>query len=168
MKKEYLECGKILGPHGVKGLIKVDCWCDSPKVLIVQRRVFLAEGGGYRELRIESAAQHGPLVLLSLAGIDNREYVQSLKNTVLYLKREDIPLKRGAHFLADLIGLECIDINTGHIYGRVKDITDGARTRLYVIETERGDVLLPDVPEFIKKTDEEKGIFISPIPGFFD
>ena len=40
MKKDYLECGRIVGAHGVKGLMKVECWCDSPKILAAQKRVF--------------------------------------------------------------------------------------------------------------------------------
>ena len=33
MKKTYLEGGKILTSHGVKGQVKVEHLCDSPKVL---------------------------------------------------------------------------------------------------------------------------------------
>ena len=168
MKKEFLECGKILGAHGVRGLVRVECWCDSLKVLTAQKRVFLADGSGYKEMRIESAAPHGPNVLMALDGITDREVAQGMKNHVLYLKREDIPLKRGSHFLADIIGLDCYDIDTGILYGKVSDITDAARGRLYHISTEKGEVLLPDVPEFIKEIDEERGVFVRPIPGFFD
>ena len=168
MKKEFLECGKILGAHGVRGLIKVECWCDSVKVLTAQKRVFLADGSGYTEMRIESAQPHGALVLMSLAQITDREAAQAMKNRILYLKREDIPIKRGAHFLADIIGLDCFDIDSGERYGKVVDITDAARGRLYHIQTQSGETLLPDVPEFIKEIDEERGVFIKPIPGFFD
>ena len=154
--------------HGVRGLIRVESWCDSPKVLTAQKRIFLADGSGYREMRIESAVPHGPAVLMSLDGITDREAAQGMKNYTLYLKREDIPLKRGAHFLADIIGLNCYDIDSGVLYGTVSDITDAARGRLYHISTKSGEVLLPDVPEFIKEIDEDKGVFIKPIPGFFD
>ena len=91
-----------------------------------------------------------------------------MKNTVLYLKREDIPVKPGTVFLADIIGLDAIDIDSGEKLGTVKDITDAVSSRLYVIETDKGDVLIPDVKEFIKEIDTDKGLFIKPIPGFFD
>ena len=170
MKKEFLECGKIVGAHGVKGLAKVESWCDSPKILAAQKRVFLAEkDGSYKEVGIESASVSKDLVLISLSGISDREQVQGMKNTVLYLKREDIPLKRGAVLLADIIGLDVIDVDTGINYGRVKDITDAPRSRIYVIEAHDGrEVLIPDVKEFIKEIKTEEGVFIRPIPGFFD
>ena len=170
MKKEFLECGKIVGAHGVKGLAKVESWCDSPKILAAQKRVFLAEkDGSYREVKIESASVSGPLVLMMLSGGFDREQIQGMKNIVLYLKREDIPLKKGAVLLADIIGLSVVDIDTGVTYGRVKDITEAPRSRIYVVEQENGrEVLIPDVKEFIKEIDAERGVLIRTIPGFFD
>ena len=53
------------------------------------------------------------------------------------------------------------------MYGRVKDVTDSPASKLYVIETDSGEVLLPGVKEFVKKIDTESGVYITPIPGFF-
>ena len=170
MKKNYLECGKIVAAHGVRGLMKVESWCDSPKILAMQKRIFLAEGdGSYKEVSVESASVLGELVLMSLSGFSDRESAQAMKNTVLYLKREDIPLKPGAVLLADMIGLDVYDAETGVLYGKVKDITDSVASRLIVIEATSGkEVLLPDIKEFVKEISVEKGVFITPIPGFFD
>ena len=33
MPKKFLEAGKIVGTHGVRGDLKVQSWCDSPEVL---------------------------------------------------------------------------------------------------------------------------------------
>ena len=170
MKKEFLECGKILGAHGVRGVMKVESWCDSPKILAAQKRVFLAcKEGNYKEAKIESASVSGTIVLMKLCGFDDRELVQGMKNTVLYLAREDIPLREGEILLADIIGLDAIDESTGARLGRVKDITDSVASRLYVIETDEGkEVLIPDIKEFIKEIRDEEGVFIHTIPGFFD
>ena len=169
MEKQFLECGRIIAPHGVRGLIKVESWCDTPKILAAQKRVFFAEkDGGYREAKVLTASVSGTLVLMSIEGIADREYAQELKNTTLYLAREDIPLKPGSYFLADIIGLPAKDADSGELLGKVKDITDAARGRLYVIDTDRGEVLIPDVSEFIIKIDTREGVFIRPIPGFFD
>lgn len=169
MKKEFLECGRIVGAHGVKGLMKIESWCDSPKILAAQKRVFLAEKDGYKEVSVVSASVSGPIVLMGLCGYLDRETVQGMKNTVLYLSREDIPLKKGAVLLADIIGLEVKDFDSGKVLGRVKDITDAPRSRIYVIETPDGkEVLLPDVKEFIKEINTDEGVFVTPIPGFFD
>ena len=169
-KKNFLEGGKIVGAHGVRGVVKLESWCDTPKVLAAQKRIFLAEkDGGFKEVRTVSASVSGSIVLMGLECCDNRETAQAMKGTVIYLAREDIPLKNGAILLADIIGLPAIDIDSGRVYGRVADIQDAVTSRLYVIETENGkNVLIPDVKEFIKEIKIYEGVFIRPIPGFFD
>ena len=29
-KSQFLECGKIINTHGVRGGIKLESWCDTP------------------------------------------------------------------------------------------------------------------------------------------
>ena len=108
------------------------------------------------------------MVLLNFEGIDTFEAANSLRGEIVYAKREDIPLEEGACFIADMLGLPVIDANTGKVYGKLKNVNDAASGQLYEISTENGIVLLPAVPDFVKEVDLEKGIFITPIPGFFD
>jgi 16S rRNA processing protein RimM len=168
MKKQFLECGKILGAHGVRGLVKVECWCDSPKVLAAQKRVFFAEkDGSYKEAKITSATQSNPLIL-GIDTIPHREAAQALRGVIIYLAREDIPVPKGSYLLVDVIGLPMIDVDTGKVYGEVIDITDAPRSRIFTVKTENAEVLVPDVKEFIKEIDISRGVFIKPIPGFFE
>ena len=32
-KIQYLECGKIVNTHGVRGAVKLEAWCDYPETL---------------------------------------------------------------------------------------------------------------------------------------
>ena len=167
MKKEYIECGKISSAHGVKGLVKVESWCDSPKVLASRERVYILKGGEYCECKVETASVYEYGAIMNI-GIPSREEAQAMKGTVLYLKRSDIPLAPGAVLIADMIDLPVIDVDTGHVYGTLSEVTEAARGKLYSVKTEKGEVLIPDHPEFVKKIDTDAGIFIKPIPGFFD
>ena len=169
MKRMYLECGKVTGPHGVRGVLKVESWCDTPKVLASQKRVFLAtKDGEYEERKVLGASVSGALVLLTLEGIEDRDVAVAMKNTVLYLHRDDIPVQKGQMLIADMIGLSVIDADTGRVYGEIKDVTDVPRGLLYTISTEKGDVYYPSGKEFIKKISPEEGMLITPIPGFFE
>ena len=169
MKKEYLECGRVCAAHGVRGILKVESWCDSPKVLAMQKRVLVADGvGKYSEKKVVSASVSGELVLLGIEGVTTREDAFAMKNTILFLKREDIPLQKGAMLIQDMIGLPVVDIDSGKVYGSIKEITDGARSKIYTVSTANGEVLFPAVSEFVKEINEERGVLIKPIPGFFD
>lgn len=169
MKRTYFECGRVCNAHGVRGLVKVEHWCDSPRVLSQSKRVFIARGGDYEERRIISASVAGATVLMNIEGVDSREAAVAMKGTVLYLHRDDIPLAPGAMLVADMIGLPVKDAADGRLYGTVADVSDAPRGKLYHVECPDGrTVLLPDVPEFIKRIDAEEGMIVSPIPGFFD
>lgn len=169
MKKEYLECGIVRSPHGVRGILNVESWCDSPRVLAKQKRVYiLGRDGSYKEINVISASPAADKVLMGLEGIDSREAAQGYKNTVLYLRREDIPVPKGAMLIADMIGLPVVDFDTGRVYGEISDVRDGVRYKLYTVKTDSGEVILPGVDEFIKEITEERGLLVRPIPGFFD
>ena len=167
MKKEYIECGKIVAPHGVKGLVKVESWCDSLKVLASRKRVYVLKNGEYIEFPIISASPAANTVIMNL-GIESREGAQAMKGVVLYLKREDIPVPRGAALISDMIDLPVIDVDTGKVYGTLEEVSDVPQGKLYGIRTENGMVYMPERPEFVKKIDVDEGIFVKPIPGFFD
>jgi len=169
MKKEYIECGKVCSAHGVRGIMKIEPWCDSPRVLAEEKRVFvLTPDGRYLERGVISASVSGRFVLMAIEGVDSREAAQAEKNRILYLHRDDIPVKAGAVLIADMIGLPVIDVDTGRVYGTLSEVSDGVRNKLYTVSTESGEVIIPGVSEFIKEIDTERGVFIHTIPGFFD
>lgn len=169
MKKMYLECGKVCGPHGVRGALKIESWCDTPKVLASQKRVFLADkDGSYNERRVLTASVSGATVLMTIEGVEDRDLAVAMKGTVLYLHRDDIPVKRGQMLLADMIGLPVIDADSGVTYGTVKDVSDVPRGLLYTIDTPKGDVYYPSGKEFIRSIDPDVGMLVTPIPGFFE
>lgn len=166
-KKAYLEIAKIINTHGVRGAVKLDPWCDSPDVLKQVKTLYLQDGTAFAVSDIKTI--NGGFLVVSLSGIETVEQAARLKNKVLFAKRENIPLAPGAHFICDLIELPVIDAVTGRQYGTLSDVMQNTVQELYAVKTpEGGTVLLPAVPEFIRKIDEEAGIFITPIAGFFD
>lgn len=169
MKKNYLECGKVCAAHGVRGVLKVEPWCDSPRVLAQQKRIFLADGdGSYKEARVLTASVSSGYVLMSIEGVDGRDAAIAMKGTVLYLHRDDIPLVEGQMLLADMIGLPVVDANTGVTYGVIAEVTEVPRGLLYTITTPKGEVLYPSASELVAGVDAERGLLVTPISGFFD
>lgn len=168
MKKEFLECGKILTAHGVRGAVKVEHFCDSAEVLAKAKRVFFCEKGEFRERSVVTGSVMGESVLLTLSGIDSREAAIALRGVMLYFHRSDVPVAKGAVLIADMIGLPVIHAESGDVLGKISEVSDVAGRRIYTVKTDTGEVLLPDVPDFIKEISEEGGMKVLPIPGFFD
>ena len=95
------------------------------------------------------------------------EDADKLREKVLYLSRDDIELEEGEVFIADLIGLPVIDESSGEEYGRITDVINAGASDIYVIETPKGEAMMPAVEEFVKNIDLEKGVFVKPIEGMF-
>lgn len=169
MKKTYLEGGKILTSHGVKGQVKVEHLCDSPKVLTSAKEIYFMErDGSFTERAVKSASVAAQYVLMTIEGIDSREEAISYRGKLIYLHRDDIPVKKGAMLIADMIGLPVYHKESGESLGEISDISDVAGRRIYTVKYQGRDVLIPDVPEFIKEINEERGMAVLPIPGLFD
>ena len=169
MAVEYLECGKCVTTHGVRGDLKVESWCDTPLVLSKIKTLYVAKSGEYSPLKVEKATVHKGAVLVKLAGVNTVEEAEKFRNTVFYAHRNDIPKGKNAVFIADMIGLDVIDVNTSLTLGKLSEVFEGGASQIYTVKTPGGkDVMIPAVPEFIKKIDTESGIYISPIEGMFD
>ncbi len=168
MKNEYLEGGRICTAHGIKGQLKVEHLCDSPKVLLKVKNIYFKDkNGGFLPRAVRSAQVIGQFVLLLLEGIESREDAIAYRGRSFYLHRDDVPLAKGAMFIADMIGLPVIHAESGEVLGELADVSEISGRRIYTVKTSGRDVLLPDVTDFIKEITEE-GMKVLPIPGFFD
>ena len=167
-KSRYLECGRIVNTHGIKGAVKVENRCDTPKVLSSLKKVFLERDGAYTEKKVLGASIFKEFVIMELEGVKDMDSAMLLKNRLIYAEREDIPLEEGAYFLADLEGLDVIDAESGKIYGKLREVINRGASDIYVVDTPCGERMMPAVAEFVKRIDIEKGIFVCPISGMFD
>ena len=168
MKKQFLEAGKIVRTHGVRGELVLECWADSPEFLAGLKHLYFA--GGSRDAGVVSSRGHKGRVLLKLQGVDTVEQGDALRGKVLYLDRDDVELPEGRYFLQDLIGLKAVDGNTGREYGVLQEVLPTGANDVYRIVDGAGrEFLFPAVKHMIQGVDLEKGIIaLLPIPGIFD
>lgn len=166
--KQYLEAGRIVKSHGVRGELVLEPWADSAEFLKKFRRFWFDEGR--TDAGLQTSRVHQGRLLLTLSGIDTVEKAEALRGKVLYLSREDAHLPPGACFLQDLLGLAAIDGKTGKVYGTVEEIIPTGANDVYRIVGENGqDYLFPAVPHMIQRIAPEEGVIeLLPIPGIFD
>lgn len=168
-KTPYLECGMIQNTHGTRGVLKVQCWCDSPRVLLSLPQVYLKKGEIMSPMKVEGGSSAGgDLVLLHLQGVDDMDAAELLKGMTLYAAREHLPLKKNAYFLADLPGLPVLDADSGVCYGSVIEVREVGGRRLLNVKTVHGERLYPMVDPLLSHVDVETGVYVRPIPGLLD
>lgn len=166
MKAKYLECGKIINTHGTDGAVKLESWCDSPDILAGLKKIYLKNGDVYAPIQIKRASVFKIFVIAKLEGINSIDDAMAIRERVVYADRDDIP-KGDGHFIADLLGLDVIDIDDRKVYGKLKEVINRGASDIYVIDTPDGERMMPAVAEFVREIDLDKGIFVKPIEGMF-
>ena len=167
-KEKYLEIGKIVNTHGVRGALKVEPWCDSPEQLCSLKKLYYKKRDEYLPLAVRTASIHKNHVLIYFDGINSIDEAMPLKNRVLFVDRDDLPLADDRVFIADIIGLDVFDERDGSRLGTLKSVDESPASDLFVVATPDGrEVLVPAVEEFIGHIDES-GVYLLPIPGMFD
>lgn len=168
MPKDYLETGKVVGAHGVRGELRVQAWCDSPDFLTKFKRLYLsADGSGV--LEILSARAHGNLVLVKARGVDTIEEAERLRGKTLYLRRGDVTLEEGRYFVQDLIGCRVLDADSEEPLGTVTEVSQTGANDVWHIAKDGKEYLIPAIPDVVLAVDTEAGtVVIRPLKGIFD
>ena len=63
-KQKYLECGKAVSTHGVRGTLRLESYCDEPEVLAKLRRLYIkTPAGDFECMKVRAASIQKQLVL---------------------------------------------------------------------------------------------------------
>ena len=100
-RPEYIEVGQTVNTHGVRGEVKVQPWDVSPD-LLCGFKTFYMDGAPFRPT---SKRVQGDMVLMKLPEVDDMDAAAALKRKVLSIRRNDVQLKPGEHFDAEIIGM---------------------------------------------------------------
>ncbi len=81
-------------------------------------------------------------------------------------RQKEEPLEEGVYYIVDLLGLP-VYTDKEQLLGKVDDIFNTGSNDIYVVKDELGkQILLPGIPDVLKKVDLEKGrIIVHLIPG---
>ncbi len=168
MKNPFLEAGRVVGTHGVRGELRVEPWCDSARFLTGFSEFYW--DGGKEKVKVVSSRPHKNLLLLKLEGIDTVEQGDALRGRVLFLNRKDVKLPEGRFFVQDLIGLSAVDADDGCVYGKVTDVFPTGSNDVYQVTDEDGkNYLVPAIRDVVVRVDVDAGVMeLRPMRGIFD
>ena len=151
-RRQYIDAGKIVNTHGVRGEVKIEVWLDDAQMLKSCRRVFLGE----TEKKILSAREHKGFLIAALEGVEDVNAAMALKGRVVQIDRADARLPKGSFFLQDILGARVVT-ESGEEIGRLADVLELPGNRVYVVKGET-EHLIPAVPAFILNTDADAGV----------
>ena len=153
-KSTYIDAGRIVNTHGVRGELKVEVWLDSPEYLKRFERVFL----NGQERKLLSGFVQKQFLICALEGVGDLNAAIPLKGRILQIAREDAKLPPGAYFQQDILGCPVFRDTDGEKVGVLEDILERPASDIYVVRDNDGEEhLIPAVPEFIREVDADEG-----------
>ena len=155
---EYLEIGKIVNTHGVKGELKVFPLTDNPERYKKLKGAYISDAQGnmvYHEFMQVRFFKN--FVLLTLKDITDMNQAEGLKNKILLVNRKDaVKLPEDTYFICDLIGCDIYENNSK--IGTIGDVLQTGSNDVYVIKRENlKDLLLPAIKDVILNVDIDSG-----------
>lgn len=159
--------GAVTAPHGVQGAVKVRSFTADPGALADLRPLEDQEG---RALRLKVQSIRGDVLIVRIAGVDDRDAAERLKGTRIFVPREALEAPDADEFYhADLIGLRA-ERADGSLFGTVAALHDFGAGDLVEVKTESGRaVVLPFDRETVPVVDLAGGrLVVDPPHGLID
>ncbi|MCL2462583.1 MAG: ribosome maturation factor RimM [Defluviitaleaceae bacterium] len=153
----YFAIGKIIGPRGLKGELRVYPLTDEPSRFGLLQEVTLEfppqRGGAPIPSRIyivETARSHEGIVFLKLAGVDDMTAAEKLRGAAVKIPPEAaLPLGEGEYYIRDLIDMEVVT-EEGEALGKLTDVLHTGANDVYVAGEK---LMIPAIKECILKVD---------------
>ena len=166
---EYLEIGKIINTHGIKGELKVLSLTDDAKRYDNLKCLFVEEKGVLKNYDIEYVRYHKGFILLKLRGVESMEQAESMRSHVLKVHRKDaVKLPEGSYFICDIIGIQVIDTN-GKELGLLEDVLKTGSNDVYIVRKDGKEILIPALKTIVKSIDLQSEKMIVDLPeGIMD
>lgn len=148
---DYLEIGKIINTHGVRGNVKVIPLTDNPRRYEDLKWVYLDKKGVLEKYYIENVKYHKNFVIVKLKGVDNMQEAEGLKGMYLKVDRENaVKLPEDSYFICDLVGCSVYEKN-GNILGVLREVIKTGANDVFLVEGQDGkEILIPALKKVVK------------------
>ena len=167
----FIIVGRLIGPHGVHGKVKVAPLSGDPAGLLAAKTLRVAGGtggGADREFGVVTARRAGDCAVFSLEGIDSARAAGMLAGASVSMRRGDLPqLPEDEFYWEELTGCAMVDPE-GNPLGEVVAVEPGPAHDWLVVRCAGGEErLLPVVAAFLRSVDvPRRRVVASPPEGW--
>jgi len=167
----FVAVGRVAGPHGFKGKVKVAAFSGDPRGMLSARAVRLSRAGadapGEKDFEVTSAQPLGGCAVFSFKGLVSAEEARAWTGAVASVRRAELPpAGDDEYYVADLVGCEVVDASGARL-GVVSRVEAGPAHDWLSIRRGREEALLPLVGAFIVSVDVAgRRIVASPPEGW--
>ena len=162
---DFLEIGKIINTHGLKGEVKISAWTNLPEDFEDFSYALVKGERGEEKLNIEGIKYQKNNLIVKFREINSIEEAQCYKNAVLYLPKEALgELPENVYYIADLLDCEVFS-EDGEKIGVLYDIFSTGSNDVYDIRRENAkNLLVPIIDGVVKAVDIENKKIVIKLP----
>ena len=170
---KFLDIGRVVGLHGVRGKVKVAAFSGDPEGVLAAKTLRISGGRGMAPGTVDgyevlTAQRAGGCAVFALSGIDTVEAAEPLVKAVVSVRYEELPsLPEDEFYWIDAVGCLVVD-EAGAKLGEVVAVEPGAAYDFLVVRRPGGeDGYLPVVGAFLRKVDTAaRRVVASPPEGW--
>lgn len=153
---DFITIGQIVRALGIKGELKVKPLTDDAQRYKALKLIYIKN----KPYKIERSRLDGDFICLKLAGVDDRDGAELLKDEYLEIDRINaVPLEDGSYFIADIIGCKLFT-DDGDEKGKVTDVSQYGAADVFTVSDGKKTVRFPFLKKMIVKVDVETGVII--------
>jgi 16S rRNA processing protein RimM len=153
---EYLNVGKIVNTHGIRGEVRVISQTDFPELRYKKgaKLTLFQEGKQPLKLTIASHRKHKNFDLLTFEGYLTINDVEKFRDGILKVSEYDLTdLEENEYYYYEIIGLHVLDEN-GELLGTIKEILSPGANDVWVVQRKgKKDALIPYIDSVVKEID---------------
>lgn len=169
---EFLNVGKIVNTHGIRGEVRVISQTDFPEERYRkgQRLTLFRENKAPLELTVAGHRKHKNFDLLTFEGYPTINDVEPLRDGILKVSKDELSeLTENEYYYHEIIGLTVIDEQAREL-GKIKEILSPDANDVWVVQRKgKKDALIPYIESVVKQIDLDKGEVHIEIPeGLLD
>lgn len=154
---EFLVVGRIVRPHGVRGEVGMKLMTDHPEHLLQVKTLHV--GTNHQPYAVTRMRRHQTGMIIHLSGLTDRDMAETLREQFVHVHIDDaVPLEDGEYYLFQIEGIQVV-AEDGESLGHLSGLLETGANDVYVITTpDGGELLLPVIPDVIKKVDVPAGV----------
>jgi 16S rRNA processing protein RimM len=142
-----LVLGRILGPHGLRGEVRVRSYTEPPESLLAHRSWLLRSPEGHeRRVEVLSSRHSGVTLRVALGGVADRDAADRLRNHEVLIERSALPATAAREFYQeDLLGFSVRNLE-GTVLGELVYFVEAPTGALMVVRGRREHWLPAQAP----------------------
>jgi 16S rRNA processing protein RimM len=166
-----LVVGRVIRPHGVRGEVSVDVRTDAPEDRFTVGSVLVTDPTEAGPLTIETCRPHQGRMLVTFAGVADRDVADGLRGVLLCVDSASVPEPADPDEFNDhqLVGLRA-ETPAGDLIGTILRVDHAPASELLVVRLADGrQGLVPFVRAIVPEVDVAGGrVVLTPPEGLFD